>query len=241
MDWYYIVLIVLGGIIVWVFLSALLYKQFFKRFYDVVLSLLALIILSPLLLIVSIIARIKLGKGIIFKQRRIGKNNKEFNLLKFRSMTEERDENGVYLPDEDRMTKFGNFLRKTSIDELPSLINIIKGDMSIIGPRPLPVRYLSRYTEEQKKRHNVRPGLSNPAVTKGRNNLSWEEQFKGDVEYVENISLWVDLKSLINTAKIVLTREGATSEDGGCRGEFIGTADINDLIDDDKNYMKIKK
>ena len=182
-----------------------------------------------------------MGKGILFKQRRIGKNNKEFKLLKFRTMTNDRDENGIFLPDDQRTTKFGNFLRKTSVDELPSLFNILKGDMSIIGPRPLPVRYLPRYTEEQKRRHEVRPGLSNPATTHGRNAQTWEEQFRRDVEYVDHVSLIADVKSIFSTIKIVLTREGATAEDDGARGEFIGTADPSTLgVDEEGNFMKIK-
>ena len=242
MEWYWILLIVLGSLLVWLVLSVALYKPFFKRFYDILLSLFALIALGIPLIVISIIARVKMGKGILFKQRRIGKNNKEFLLLKYRTMTNDRDENGVFLPDDQRMTKFGNFLRKTSIDELPSLINILKGDMSIIGPRPLPVRYLPRYTEEQKRRHEVRPGLSNPATIHGRNSQTWEEQFKRDVEYVDNLSFWVDLKSIFATIKVVLTREGATAEDDGARGEFIGIADPSTLgIDEEGNFMKIKE
>ena len=241
MDWYWTLLIVVSSVIVWVLLSMFLYKPFFKRFYDIVLSFFALVLLSPLLIVVSIISRIKLGKGILFKQKRIGKNNKEFTLLKYRTMTNERDEKGVFLPDDQRRTKFGEFLRKSSIDELPSLINILKGDMSIIGPRPLPVRYLPRYTEEQKRRHEVRPGLSNPATTSGRNSQSWEDQFKRDVEYVDNLSLWTDIKSVFATIKVVLTREGATAEDDGARGEFIGIADLSSLTTDEEgNFMKIK-
>lgn len=242
MQWWQILLIVIGSLLFLLLLSVVLYKQFFKRFWDVVLSLFALIVLSPLLIIISIISRIKMGKGILFKQKRIGKNNKEFKLLKYRTMTNERDENGVFLPDDQRVTKFGNFLRKTSIDELPSLINIFKGDMSIIGPRPLPARYLPRYTEEQKRRHEVRPGLSNPATTHGRNAQTWEEQFKRDIDYVEHVSLWVDVKSIFSTIKVVLTREGATAEDDGARGEFIGIADPSSLdIDEEGNFMKLKK
>ena len=242
MEWYWILTIVLGSIVIWLLLSVVLYRPFFKRFYDIFLSLLALIILGLPLLVISIIARIKMGKGILFKQRRIGKNNKEFKLLKYRTMTNDRDENGVFLPDEQRITKFGNFLRKTSIDELPSLLNILKGDMSIIGPRPLPVRYLPRYTDDQKRRHEVRPGLSNPATTHGRNAQTWEEQFERDVEYVDHLSMWTDIKSIFATIKVVLTREGATAEDDGARGEFIGIADPSTLgIDEEGNFMKIKE
>ena len=181
MAWYFIVLIVLSGIVCWIGLSALFYRQFFKRFYDVVLSGLALVLLSPLLLITAILVRIKLGSPILFKQERPGKNEKIFNLYKFRSMTDKRDENGNLLPDEVRLTKFGKILRSTSIDELPELFNIIKGDMSIIGPRPLLVRYLPRYNEEQHHRHDVRPGLTGYAQAHGRNTVSWEEKFKMDV------------------------------------------------------------
>lgn len=241
MEWWQILLIVFDSVLVWILLSNFFYKQFFKRFYDIVLSLLALLVLSPLLIIVSIISRVNLGKGVLFKQRRIGKGNKEFKLLKFRSMSEARDENGVYLPDDQRITKFGNFIRKTSIDELPSLLNILKGDMSVIGPRPLPVRYLPRYTEEQKRRHEVRPGLSNPATTHGRNAQTWEDQFKRDVEYVDSVSMWTDIKSIFSTVIVVLKKEGATAADQGARGEFIGIADPNNLnTDDEGSYMKVR-
>ena len=162
-------------------------------------------------------------------------------LLKFRTMTEERDKNGVYLPDADRLTPFGKFLRHTSIDELPSLINIIKGEMSIIGPRPLPVRYLPRYTKEELRRHMVRPGLSNVSVINGRNSQSWEDQFKTDVWYVDHMNFRIDVKSVIDTVKIVITKEGVTSADGDSRCEFIGTADVSDLNDDDSNYIKIQQ
>ncbi len=240
MEWYWILLIVLGSVLVWILLSALLYKPFFKRFYDIFLSIFALILLGLPLLVVAICVRKSVGKPVLFKQRRIGKNNKEFKLLKFRSMTEERDENGIYLPDEQRITKFGNFIRKTSIDELPSLINIIKGEMSIIGPRPLPVRYLPRYNEEQIKRHNVRPGLSTPGIASGRNIKSWEQEFEEDIWYINHISMWTDIKAIFATVGAVFSRKGAVSDDGGARGEFIGIADINDLNDDEGNYMKIK-
>ena len=241
MEWYWIVLISIAGVAVWLVLSAIFYRQFFKRFYDVVLSLFALLFFSPLLAVVAVISRIKLGKGIVFKQKRIGKNNKEFMLYKFRTMTNDRDENGVYLPDEQRITKYGSFLKKSSLDELISLWNIVKGDMSIIGPRPLPARYLPRYTEEQKRRHEVRPGLSNPATTNGRNAQSWDDQLKGDVEYVDSLSFWGDIKSILATVWVVLTRKGATDSDGGARGEFIGIADVSSLqTDEEGNYMNIK-
>ncbi len=217
-----------------------IYAKYIKRFLDVFLSLLALIILGLPLLVIAIMVRIDVGSPVLFKQKRIGLNSKEFSLLKFRSMNDKRDENGVYLPDDERITKLGNFIRKTSIDELPSLLNIIKGDMSIIGPRPLPVRYLPRYTEEQLRRHEVRPGLSNPSTINGRNSQSWEQQFEGDVWYVDNVSFATDIKSVFGTIKVVLKREGATADDGSCRGEFIGTADPESLMTDSEgNYMKL--
>jgi len=216
------------------------YEKIIKRPLDFMLSLFALIVLSPILLVVSILIRIDMGSPIIFKQKRIGKNDKEFSMYKFRSMTDARDENGVFLPDDKRITKLGNFIRKSSIDELPSLVNILKGDMSIIGPRPLPTRYLSRYNETQRRRHEVRPGLSNPSTVNGRNNQSWEQQFEGDVWYVDHVSFVTDFKSVFDTIKIVFNHSGATAEDGGARGEFIGIANIEDLkTDAEGNYMKI--
>ena len=216
------------------------YERFLKRPLDCVLATMALIALSPLLLIVSILIIFDIGTPIIFKQHRIGKDEREFSMYKFRSMTDARDENGVYLPDDDRITKLGNIIRKTSIDELPSLINILEGDMAIIGPRPLPTRYLKRYNEEQRRRHEVRPGLSNPSTINGRNSQTWEQQFAGDVWYVDHITFLTDAKSVTDTIKAVFVREGATAEDGGARGEFIGIASIEDLeTDAEGNYMKL--
>ena len=216
------------------------YEKYFKRPFDFILSLCALIVLSPLLVIVAILIFFSMGWPVFFKQNRIGKNEKPFGMYKFRSMTNARDENGVFLPDDQRITKLGNFIRKTSIDELPSLINILVGDMAIIGPRPLPARYLDRYTDEQRRRHEVRPGLSNPSTAHGRNNQTWEQQFEGDVWYVDHITFNTDVKSILDTVKVVLTHEGATAEDGGARGEFIGIANIEDLkTDAEGNYMKL--
>ena len=207
---------------------------------DVVLSIIALTIFGIPMLIVAIIVFYDVGCPIFFGQRRIGKNNREFKMWKFRSMTNARDKNGIYLPDAERITKFGKFIRLTSIDELPSLFNILKGDMSIIGPRPLPTRYLIRYTEKQKRRHEVRPGLSCPSVVNGRNDQSWEAQFEGDVWYVDHVSFWVDFKSVLDTITIVLNHKGATASDGDCRGEFIGIATPEDLeTDTEGNYMKL--
>ena len=213
-----------------------LYEKFIKRFLDIILSIIALIILSPILLIISILIRKEMGTPVLFKQHRIGLNDKEFSLYKFRSMTDARDENGVFLPDEQRTTKLGEFIRKTSIDELPSL----KGDMAVIGPRPLPTRYLERYTPEQRRRHEVRPGLSNPSTINGRNCQTWEQQFEGDIWYVDHVSFLTDAKSIIDTLLVAFKRDGATAEDGGARKEFIGTANIEDLkTDAEGNYMKL--
>lgn len=183
-----------------------MYQKFFKRFLDIVLSLIALIGLSWLLLIVAVLVKIKLGSPVLFKQARPGKDEKIFNLYKFRTMTDERDENGDLLPDDARLTKFGRFLRSTSLDELPEVFNILKGDMSVIGPRPLLVEYLPYYTEEERHRHDVRPGLSGLAQVNGRNTITWEEKFAYDVEYVENITFWGDVKLIFKTVLKVVKR-----------------------------------
>ena len=189
-----------------------IYRRFFKRPMDFLLALIAIVLLSPVMLIIAILVRIKLGKPILFKQERPGLNEEIFTMYKFRTMTDERDENGELLPDEMRLTKFGKFLRSTSLDELPEFLNILKGDMSIIGPRPLLVEYLSLYNEHQKRRHEVRPGLSGLAQVNGRNTLSWEEKFKIDIEYVDNISFIGDLKIIFLTVKKVFKREGINQE-----------------------------
>jgi len=185
-----------------------MYAKFFKRFFDITLSLLALIVLSPILLVVAIVVRIKLGSPVLYTAERVGKNGKIFKLYKFRSMTDARDENGELLPGKDRLTKTGKILRATSLDELPELVNILKGDMSIIGPRPLPEIYLPYYTEEEAKRHDVRPGLSGWAQANGRNSLSWGEKFALDVWYINHISLWLDVKIIFLTLLKVFRREG---------------------------------
>lgn len=188
-----------------------LYRKYFKRPLDFILSLLAITVLSPVLLIVVLMVRMKLGSPVIFKQERPGLNEKIFTLYKFRTMIDERDEFGELLPDSVRLTKFGKFLRSTSLDELPELINILKGDMSIIGPRPLLVQYLPLYNEHQKRRHEVRPGLSGLAQVSGRNAISWEDKFNLDVDYVESVSFIGDWKIIILTLKKVLMREGINS------------------------------
>lgn len=191
-----------------------LYKRFYKRLLDLILSGISIIVLSPVLLVVAILVRLKLGSPVLFKQERPGvidrKSGKEkiFKLIKFRSMTDERDQDGNLLPDDIRLTKFGRILRSTSIDELPELINIFKGDMSIVGPRPLAVVYLPYYTERERHRHDVRPGLTGWAQVNGRNSLSWEEKFNYDVEYIENLSFLFDLKIILLTIKKVFAREG---------------------------------
>ena len=199
------------------------YEKHIKRLLDFTLSLLALIILSPVLLVTAALVRIKLGSPIIFHQERPGKSEKIFRLYKFRSMTDERDENGNLLPDDQRLTRFGQILRSTSLDELPELWNILRGDMSIVGPRPLLVKYLPLYNEEQRHRHDVRPGLTGWAQANGRNAISWEEKFKLDVWYVQHISFWVDVKVIFMTVKKVFCRDGISSETSVTMEEFSGT------------------
>lgn len=184
-----------------------MYAKYIKRILDFMLSLLALIVLSPLMLIIYILVRIKLGKPAIFKQKRPGKDEKIFTLYKFKTMTDEKDEKGILLPDEKRLTKFGRFLRSTSLDELPELINIIKGDMAIVGPRPLLIRDMVFMTEEQRKRHKVRQGLTGLAQINGRNNISWEDKIKYDLEYIEKITLVNDIKIILKTIIKVFKKE----------------------------------
>lgn len=200
-----------------------MYKHFFKRLIDFILSLIALIVLSPILLIVAILVRTKLGSPIIFKQERPGLNEKIFTLYKFRTMTDAKDEQGNLLPDEIRLTKFGKLLRSTSLDELPELFNILKGDMAIVGPRPLLVRYLPLYNEHQKHRHDVRPGFTGWAQCNGRNAISWEEKFDLDVYYTKHVSLLLDIKIILKTVKVVLFREGISSETSATMEEFRGS------------------
>lgn len=200
----------------------MIYK-YIKRILDIISSLLAIIILSPLLAVTAVLVKTKLGSPVLFKQERPGKDEKIFTLMKFRTMTDERDENGELLPDEVRLTKFGKFLRSTSIDELPELFNILKGDMSVIGPRPLLVEYIPRYNEHRHRRHEVRPGLSGWAQVNGRNSISWEEKFDLDVEYVDNYSFAMDVKILFMTVLNVLKKEGISSETSATMEVFMGT------------------
>lgn len=191
-----------------------IYEKCFKRLFDIVFSFLALVILSPVLLVVAILVRVKLGSPVIFKQERPGKNEKIFKLYKFRTMTDKRDKNGKLLPDEKRLTKFGRRLRSTSLDELPELFNILKGDMSFVGPRPLLVEYLPYYTKQEHHRHDVRPGLTGLAQVSGRNLLSWAERFKLDVFYVNNISFLSDLKIVFKTINKVVRGRDIVVGDG---------------------------
>lgn len=197
--------------------SEVFYRQFFKRFFDIICALLALIVFCWLYVIIAVLVRIKLGSPILFTQVRPGKKGadgkeKLFKLYKFRSMTDERDENGNYLPDDVRLTKFGAFLRSTSLDEIPEAINILKGDMSVIGPRPQLVRDMVFMTEEQRNRHNVRPGLSGLAQIRGRNAMTWEGKLSTDLEYVKEYSFLGDLKIILQTVVKTLKREGINEE-----------------------------
>ena len=187
-----------------------MYKKYIKRILDIILSLIAIIITLPIFLIVGILILIFIGQPAIFRQKRPGKNEKKFTMYKFRTMTNKKDEDGNLLPDELRLTKLGKFLRKTSLDEIPEFINILKGDMSFVGPRPLLVEYLPYYTEEEHHRHDVRPGLTGLAQVNGRNNLDWNDKFQKDLEYVNNITFINDVKIIIDTIKIVFKREDIT-------------------------------
>ncbi len=201
------------------------YEKYVKRLLDLVLSGLALIVLSPVLLVTAILVRVKLGSPVIFHQERPGKDEKIFRLYKFRSMTDARDETGVLLPDEERLTHFGKVLRSTSLDELPELWNIFRGDMSIVGPRPLLVKYLPLYNEQQHHRHDVRPGLTGLAQVNGRNCLTWEQKFAYDLQYISNgISLRHDLIILIQTCLCVVQRKGISAEGNATMEAFTGTA-----------------
>lgn len=201
-----------------------MYAKYIKRILDFILSLLGLIILSPVFLIVAVLVRIKLGSPIIFKQERPGKDEKIFTLYKFRTMTDTKDKNGNLLPDEVRLTKFGKMLRSTSLDELPELWNIVKGDMAIVGPRPLLVRYLPLYNDIQKHRHDVRPGFTGYAQVNGRNSITWEEKFDLDIYYINHITFVQDIKIIFKTLKVVVIREGINSDTSETMEEFRGTS-----------------
>lgn len=199
-----------------------IYDKYTKRFLDILISVLALAVLSPII-IALFIAGIVLMKGNpLFTQLRPGKDEKIFRLIKFRTMTNAKDENGMLLPDEERLIPYGKFLRSTSLDELPELINIIKGDMSIVGPRPLMVNYLPLYNDEQRQRHLIRPGLTGLAQIRGRNLLSWKERFKYDVEYVNNMCFKLDVKIITETIALVIKREGISSKTSETMEDFDG-------------------
>ena len=200
-----------------------MYAHFFKRFLDFFLSLLAIVCLSPLLLLLTVLGYFKMKGNPFFTQERPGLHEKIFKLVKFRTMTNETDKDGNLLPDEQRLNDYGKFLRSTSLDELPELYNIVKGDMSIIGPRPLLVRYLPRYNEEQRHRHDVRPGLTGYAQAHGRNAVTWEDKFKMDVWYTRNVSFKTDWDIFWDTVRIVLKREGISSETSATMEEFMGS------------------
>ena len=199
------------------------YERFLKRPIDLFCGLAAILVFWWLYVIVAILVRIKLGSPILFVQERPGKDEKIFKLYKFRTMTDAWDENGELLPDEVRLTKFGKMLRATSLDELPEAFNIIKGEMSVIGPRPLLVKYIARYNTEQHRRHEVRPGLSGYAQVHGRNTVSWEQKFKMDTEYVSHITFLGDVKILLDTLKVALNREGISSGTSVTMEEFMGS------------------
>ncbi len=241
-EWWGILIICLVAAAIWFVLSIVLYRQFFKRFYDVVLSGFAILVFSPLLLLLIIIGAINMKGNPFFTQLRPGRRKKLskkqcdkqgvpygtygeekiFKLVKFRTMTCEKDENGEFLPDEKRLTKYGKFLRGTSLDEIPELFNIFAGHMSIVGPRPLLVQYLPLYSEEQRNRHNVRPGLTGLAQVCGRNAISWNEKFRLDIRYIQHITLLSDLKILFLTVLVVFKREGISSETSETMEDFTG-------------------
>lgn len=205
-----------------------MYAKFFKRLIDFILSFGALLVLSPVLLVLTVIGAVAMKGNPFFCQERPGKkdksgNEKIFKLIKFRTMSNARDKDGNLLPDEKRLNKYGKFLRSTSLDELPEIINIALGQLSVVGPRPLLVKYLPRYTEEQRRRHDVRPGLTGLAQVSGRNAISWEEKFRLDVEYVDNITFLGDIKIILATVKAVLKREGISSETSATMEEFMGS------------------
>lgn len=204
-----------------------MYAKVIKRVLDFIISLCGIIVLSPLFLILIIIGAIKMKGNPFFTQDRPGYKEKIFKLVKFRTMTNEKDENGNLLPDEKRLIPYGKFLRSTSLDEIPELFNILKGDMAIIGPRPLLVRYLERYSEEQHHRHDVRPGLTGYAQAHGRNALSWEDRFEMDLWYVKNISFITDIKIIVDTVKAVVKKDGINSENAATMEEFMGTKKDN--------------
>ncbi|WP_322487917.1 sugar transferase [Chloroflexus sp.] len=200
-----------------------MYRRYGKRLLDLIIVIPALIALAPLMAIIALLVRIKLGHGVFFRQHRPGLHGRPFEMLKFRTMTDARDAQGRLLPDEQRLTPFGRFLRSASLDELPELFCVLRGEMSLVGPRPLLMQYLERYTPEQRRRHEVLPGITGLAQINGRNALSWEEKFAYDVQYVDQLSLWLDLKILALTLWKVFKREGISQPGHATAEEFMGT------------------
>jgi len=198
-------------------------KHILKRIIDIIASFAGLLLMCPVLLIIAVMVRFKLGSPILFKQQRPGLNGEPFYMYKFRTMTDQRDEQGKLLPDQQRLPKFGQLLRSTSLDELPELLCVLNGDMSLVGPRPLMMKYLPRYTPEQARRHEVKPGITGWAQINGRNAVSWEDKFKLDVWYVDNWNIWLDIKILFKTVMLVFQREGITQEGHVTMTEFMGT------------------
>lgn len=207
MDWYWIFLIVICSLLILFFISIIFYVPFLKRFYDIILSGIGILILSPLLIVLIITGTIAMRGNPFFCQKRPGKHEKPFKLIKFRSMNNKKGEDGMLLSDSERLTKYGNFLRKTSLDELPELFNILIGSLSFVGPRPLLMEYLPYYNENERHRHDVRPGLTGLSQINGRNFLSWDERFKYDIQYISNVSLFLDIKIIIKTAFLVINRK----------------------------------
>lgn len=225
MEWYWILTIVLGSVLLLFVLSMVLYKQFFKRFWDIVLSLLALFALSWLFIVLTIVGAIAMKGNPFFVQKRPGKRKKNgeekiFGLIKFRTMTNAKDKNGNLLPDEKRLNGYGKFLRSTSLDEFPEALNILVGHMSIVGPRPLLIEYIPWYTEEERHRHDVRPGLTGWAQVNGRNNLNWNQRFALDVEYVGALSIFTDIKIIFMTIFKVFKRDGVSEDTSKTEGNF---------------------
>ena len=242
-TWWGITILCVVGAAVWILLSAALYRQFFKRFYDFVLSLIAIVVLSPLLLILTIVGAIAMRGNPFFTQLRPGKkdkngNEKIFRLIKFRTMSNKKDADGNLLPDAQRLNKYGKFLRSTSLDELGELINILKGDMSIVGPRPLLVKYLPWYTEAERHRHDVRPGLTGWAQVNGRNFISWEETFDLDLYYVKKISLFLDIKIIFLSVKKVLSRADITDATQGVNDS--SGKKVHDALDAERRDADVK-
>ena len=205
-------------------------RHFLKRLFDIISSAAGLIVISTLLAVLAVLVRLKLGSPILFRQQRPGLGGKAFVIYKFRTMTDQSDALGKLLPDEQRLPAFGRFLRGTSFDELPELLNVLKGDMSIVGPRPLMMKYLGRYSPQQARRHEVKPGITGWAQINGRNAISWEDKFKLDVWYVDNWTLWLDMKIILKSVWMVIVREGITQQGRATMDEFMGTRP-NDTVE----------